>query len=99
LFALSPVPSAQLFEAAGLIGVRLVPLTAAFFAGRIVSYSIYVAGAGAAKHTSAGALVTSSLTSPWGIAVQVALLVGIAGLTRIDWAGRLGRHDHHGGEG
>ncbi len=29
LFALSPLPSAQLFEAAGLVGVALVPLTAA----------------------------------------------------------------------
>jgi uncharacterized membrane protein YdjX (TVP38/TMEM64 family) len=41
LFALSPVPSAQLFEAAGLAGVRLAGFTAAFFLGRIVSYSIY----------------------------------------------------------
>src|SRR5687768_11615427 len=45
LFALSPLPSAQLFEAAGLANVRLLPFTAAFFAGRIVSYSIYGAGA------------------------------------------------------
>lgn len=37
LFALSPVPSAQLFVAAGLVGVPLVPLTTAFFAGRLVS--------------------------------------------------------------
>src|SRR6478672_5396576 len=43
LFALSPVPSAQLFLAAGLLHLRLVPLTCAFFAGRLVSYSIYVA--------------------------------------------------------
>ena len=34
LFAVSPVPSAQLFEAAGLMHVRLLPLTAAFFVGR-----------------------------------------------------------------
>src|SRR6478672_4511103 len=43
LFALSPLPSAQLFEAAGLTGVRLLPFTLAFFAGRLVSYSIYAA--------------------------------------------------------
>src|SRR5688500_13691704 len=41
LFALSPVPSAQLFVAAGLLAVRLLPLTAAFFAGRLISYSLY----------------------------------------------------------
>lgn len=34
LFALSPVPSGQLFVAAGLMAVPLPPLTAAFFAGR-----------------------------------------------------------------
>src|SRR3954470_12011104 len=44
LFALSPVPSAQLFVAAGLLNVALIPLTAAFFAGRLVSYSLYVGG-------------------------------------------------------
>jgi uncharacterized membrane protein YdjX (TVP38/TMEM64 family) len=92
LFALSPLPSAQLFEAAGLLGVSLLPLTTAFFAGRIVSYSLYVAGASAAKNTSLGALVTSSFTSPLGIALQVLLLAGIVTLTRIDWARRLDRH-------
>ncbi|MDQ2749697.1 MAG: hypothetical protein M3Y44_09260 [Actinomycetota bacterium] len=96
LFALSPVPSAQLFEAAGLIGVSLLPLTAAFFTGRLVSYSAYIAGASAAKNTSAGALVASSFTSPWGIAVQVLLLVGIVGLTRIDWVRHLQRPRRNG---
>src|SRR6185295_15353246 len=45
LFALSPVPSAQLFEAAGLARVSLLGFTAAFFAGRTVSYAIYAATA------------------------------------------------------
>ena len=85
LFALSPVPSAQLFEAAGLIGVPLLPLTTVFFVGRIVSYSIYVAGASAAKNTNLGHMVASSFTSPLGIALQVGLLVAVFGLTRIDW--------------
>ncbi len=93
LFALSPLPSAQLFEAAGLVGVALVPLTAAFFAGRIVSYSLYVGGASAAARTGAGKLVTSSFTSPWGIAVQVLLLLGLVGLTRINWTGIHHRHE------
>jgi hypothetical protein len=86
VFALSPVPSAQMFEAAGLIGVRLVPLTAAFFAGRLVSYSVYVAGAGAIQHTNAANLITSSFKSPWGIALQILLLIGLGLMTRINWA-------------
>lgn len=92
LFALSPLPSAQLFEAAGLMKVALPPLTAAFFVGRLVSYSVYVAGASAAADTSGGQLVTSSFTSFWGIAIQVLLLLGLAGLTRVDWVSLHARH-------
>lgn len=94
LFALSPVPSAQLFEAAGLIGVALVPLTISFFVGRLVSYSVCVAGASAAADTSVGQLATSSFTSPWGIAIQVLLLVALAGLTRVDWTKLHERHEN-----
>jgi|SRR5436190_12852395 len=91
LFALSPVPSAQLFVAAGLMTVPLVPLTAAFFAGRLVSYSIYVAGASAAKH-SFGKVISDSLTSPLGIALQVAMLAALVALLRVDWAAVIARH-------
>ena len=65
LFALSPVPSAQLFVGAGLTGVRLVPLTAAFFAGRIVSYGLYV-GAAHVAGGSLGPVLLDSLRSPLG---------------------------------
>lgn len=85
LFALSPLPSSQLFIAAGLVAVPLVPLTAAFFAGRLVSYSIYVTAASAVKH-SLGSTITSAFTSPLGIALQIAMLAGLVALMRIDWA-------------
>lgn len=88
LFAISPIPSAQLFEAAGFMDVALVPLVLTFFAGRLVSYSVYVAGASAAKNTSTGRVLLASLTSPWGIAVEVAMLAGVVGLAHIDWAAR-----------
>jgi membrane protein YqaA with SNARE-associated domain len=88
LFALSPVPSAQLFVAAGLMSVALVPLTLAFFAGRLVSYSLYVGAASAAKD-SLGTVFTDSLTSPVGIALQVAMLVAVVLLVRVDWTKRL----------
>src|SRR5690348_3974003 len=77
LFALSPVPSGQLFTAAGLMTVPLLPLTAAFFAGRLVSYSIYVGIAHVAEH-NLGSLALDSLTSPWGMALQIAMLIGLA---------------------
>jgi membrane protein YqaA with SNARE-associated domain len=85
LFALSPVPSAQLFEAAGLAGMRLPPLVAAFFAGRVVSYSLYVAGASVVKETSVGDMIRDSLTSPWGIVLQLAMLAVVVLIGRIDW--------------
>lgn len=90
LFALSPVPSAQLFEAAGLMDVRLGPVLGVFFAGRLVSYSVYVGGASALRGTPLGDAVASSITGWWGVAVQVGLLLAVAGLTQID-VGRLVR--------
>lgn len=77
LFALSPVPSGQLFVGAGLMTVPLLPLTVAFFAGRLVSYSIYVSVAGVAAE-SLGSVVTDALTSPLGLGLQVAMLIALA---------------------
>ncbi len=89
LFALSPLPSAQLFEAAGLIGARIIPLTLSFFSGRIVSYGFFVAGASKLKSHGLGEIVMDSFKSPWGIALQILMLIGIYLLTRIDWKKRL----------
>lgn len=84
LFALSPVPSAQLFVAAGLLRVSLRPLTAAFFAGRLVSYTIYVTAASAAAG-SLRSVLGKALGSPLGIALQLAMLAGLVLLYRVDW--------------
>jgi uncharacterized membrane protein YdjX (TVP38/TMEM64 family) len=90
LFALSPLPSAQLFEAAGLAGVRLLPFTAAFFAGRLVSYSIYAFTAHEIGRSSLGDAFRESLTSPVGLAIQIVMIGMVVALARIDWAKRLG---------
>lgn len=90
LFALSPIASAQLFEAAGLANVRLIPFTAAFFTGRLVSYSIYGATAKGIKSTSLGDAFREGLTSPIGIAIQVVMLTLLVLLMQVDWAKRLG---------
>lgn len=92
LFALSPVPSAQLFVAAGLLRVPLVPLAAAFFAGRLVSYSLYVGAAAAAKE-SLGSVLTDAFASPLGVALQILMLVGLVALVRVDWPRVLSRRD------
>jgi uncharacterized membrane protein YdjX (TVP38/TMEM64 family) len=85
LFVLSPVPSAQLFEAAGLARVRLLPFTAAFFAGRTVSYAIYAYSAREIRGTSVGDSLFEHLASPWGIAVQIAMLALLVLFARLDW--------------
>lgn len=91
LFALSPVPSAQLFEAAGLAGVGLLRFTAVFFIGRIVSYSIYTYTAQGIRHSALGDVVSEGMTSPWGILLQLLMISGLVAMTRIDWKKLLGR--------
>jgi membrane protein YqaA with SNARE-associated domain len=95
LFALSPIPSAQLFMAAGLLDVALIALTAAFFVGRLVSYSIYVSAASLADH-QLGALIRNSLTSPLGVAIQVLMLAALVSLVRVDWAKVIRWLENHG---
>jgi len=91
LFALSPIPSAQLFEAAGLMEVALRPIVGVFFAGRLVSYSAYVGGTSVLRGTRLGRLLAGSLTGPAGIAAQVLLLAGVVALARINWVRILAR--------
>ncbi|HEX6389978.1 MAG TPA: hypothetical protein VFZ89_11035 [Solirubrobacteraceae bacterium] len=88
LFALSPVPSAQLFIAAGVTGAPILPLTGAFFAGRTVSYVVYVSAAQAVNESLGGTLL-DTLRSPTGIAVQMVALLALVALMRVDWRRRL----------
>ena len=90
LFVVSPLPSAQLFVAAGLLEVPLEPLTVAFFLGRLVSYSIYVSLATLADKQF-GSVLGQLLGSPWSIALQVILIVGVCLLPFVNWKRYLGR--------
>jgi hypothetical protein len=84
LFAVAPLPSAQLFEAAGLARIRLGRLLAAFFLGRLVSYSIYVSGASAA-HQSLSRLFSKGLFSPQAIATELAGVALLLAVILLDW--------------
>ena len=86
LVALSPIPSAQLFEGAGLAGMRLLPFTAAFFAGRVISYAIYAAGARSLRDHSMGDVLLQNLNTPAGLAIQLVAIAGLVAFTQIDWA-------------
>lgn len=90
LFFFSPISSAQLFEAAGLMKtVSLKPLLAAFAAGRSFTYSTYVTGASVIAASSYGEIFISQLKSPWAIGVQVLMIAGLIALGSIDWKKRL----------
>jgi len=81
LFVLSPLPSAQLFEAAGLLEVKLLPLTTAFMAGRLVTYTIYVSSANVTV-TNLKRLWSQGYVSPFSIVLQVIMLAMIIALFR-----------------
>jgi uncharacterized membrane protein YdjX (TVP38/TMEM64 family) len=92
LFLISPISSAQLFEAAGMMkNVALKPLLAAFAVGRTISYSTYVSGAAFVAATNIGEIVIHELKSPWAIATQIAMILGLVALGSVDWQSRLHR--------
>jgi hypothetical protein len=83
-FAVAPVPSAQMFEAAGLARIRLAPLLRAFFVGRLVSYSVYV-GAASAAHNNVAKLFRQGFTSPQAIATQLIAVALLVVIVKVDW--------------
>ena len=85
LFVISPLPSAQLFEAAGLMYMNLLRLTLAFFSGRIVTYSIYATGASQLKSTNFGELITEAFKSPYAWVLQLFSIALIYIIAKIDW--------------
>jgi len=86
LFLFSPLSSAQLFEAAGIMRrIKLLPLCAAFAVGRVVTYSTYVYGSKALQATSLGELIKRNITSPQAIVLQVAMILGLVLLGTVKW--------------
>lgn len=93
-FFFSPLSSAQLFAAAGIMrNIALNPLLVMFFVSKVISYSIYVVGTHTLKTTDFGQLVIEQMTSPWGIVTQVLLVLGVIAIGLKDW-----NHLGNGGE-
>jgi membrane protein YqaA with SNARE-associated domain len=84
VFVVSPLPSAQLFLAAGLLDLPLGLLTLAFFFGRLISYSIYVSLATLADKQF-GNVIGHIFGSPWSIALQVVLFAAVCVLPFVNW--------------
>jgi len=85
LFILSPLPSAQLFEAAGLMHLNLKRLTLAFFSGRIFTYSFYAASATTVKTTDFGQVLTRAFKSPYAWLLELFSIALIYLIAKIDW--------------
>lgn len=86
LFFISPLSSAQLFAAAGIMkSIRLRPLIAAFAVGRAVTYSFYVTGAHLVKQSDFGDVLLQQLKSPWAVAAQVLMVIGVIALGMHHW--------------
>ncbi len=87
LFVISPLPSAQLFSAAGLLDLSLLPLCAGFLAGRLVTYSLYVTTT-IVIESQVRDVLANVWGEPWWIALQVVLLAGVVVLPAIPWGRR-----------
>lgn len=93
LFLISPISSAQLFEAAGMMKtIKLKPLLVAFALGRTFSYSTYLTGAVALAATSFGEVLIAEIRSPLAITIQILMITGFIALGLIDWKSKLHRH-------
>ena len=86
LFFISPFSSAQLFEAAGVMKNQpLKPLLISFAAGRLLTYTTYIAGAQAISTSNLGDLIRENMVSPTGIAIQILMVLALVFLGNIKW--------------
>lgn len=85
VFLLSPLPSAQLFEAAGLMNLSLLPIGSIFFVGRLVSLSFYLSFAhlGVFSLTNAWQAGFSSPLAIAGEIVTILFIVAIFNMRKI----------------
>ena len=92
-YAFGPISSSYLFLAAGLANLNLKVIAPAFFIGRLVSYSVLVAGAG-----TVGNQLTPLFKGQFGSWVAYAsagsAVVFMIALVKIDWRKVLSRGWH-----
>jgi membrane protein YqaA with SNARE-associated domain len=83
-FFISPLPSSQLFVAAGLLNLPIRSLTLAFFSGRVITYALYLKGAKLVRE-SFGDVLLEAVRSPVGLALQLGTVVALGLLFAVDW--------------
>lgn len=84
LFAIGPIPSNQVFIAAGLTGTALGPVALGFFLGRVVSYTVLAV----VTKSAVGQIETifSQYFRSWSAIIGVAVTIAVIyALVRINW--------------
>ena len=89
-FFISPLPSSQLFVAAGLLDLQIRTLALAFFGGRLITYALYLNGAHMVRERF-GDVLLDAVTSPFGLALQLVALAALGLLFAVDWTRVLGK--------
>jgi hypothetical protein len=95
-YSLSPLPTNNVFIAAGMVGVNMTAVVAGFIAARVLANTFWVWTTNKAFN-SLGTLFTDAITGPAGIALQVAGLISIVLLFKLPWARWLRRAVDGGG--
>src|SRR5687768_12530951 len=89
IYSLGPIPSNELFIAAGLTRMRRRPITGAFFCGRVISYPLWAATARFVVTDLEGVFL-GHWRSVGLVVVELLALLGLLLFTRVDWPRRLG---------
>ena len=84
VYALGPIPSNQIFIAAGLAKASLGPVAAGFFAGRLLSYPVLAAGARGINDRFDN-IFLRAWRDPKTLVLELASIAVIIAFTKIDW--------------
>jgi hypothetical protein len=93
LYALSPLPTNNLFIAAGMTGVSMTAVVIGFVASRMIANTFWVWTTHKA-FDSLGSLFTDAITGPLGITLEIAGLIAVVSTFRLPWARWLRRATH-----
>ena len=85
IYSLGPIPSNDLFIAAGLSGAKLWLVALGFLTGRMVSYPLLALAAKGAND-QLGGILTRQWHDPKWLALELLSIAGIWLFSRIDWA-------------
>ncbi len=85
IYSLGPIPSNDLFIAAGLSRAKLWPVALGFLPGRMVSYPLLALTAKGAND-QLGGILTRQWHDPKCLALELLSIAGIWLFSRIDWA-------------